>query len=280
MKRIYMTLGLIAALGTASYAQVADLAAIVEVDSAACLDAGQMLDTVQNGPNPYGIWGLQNNGPDAITNGSTVLFLDPSCKKTATGFSVTGSVLQADAQAGDYIGVRSFLPVDSIFTLLDYDSLAAPNASLGSVLISNEDLIEGHTYGFYVYVLGVGDDPNNPENTDTVLGNNLNAVPVVWHCNTGIQDMMEEAAQNITIFPNPVQNNELHFRYGFIKATEKATARVVDMTGRVLKSQELGKNNFGTQEFTMDISALPAGNYMLEISTGYINAVGKFTVTK
>lgn len=282
MKRIYLTLGAVVALATGAFAQNADLAAIVEVDSGVCLNSGQMLDTAVNGTNPYGVWGLLNNGPDAITSGSTVLYLDPSCKQSSTGFSVTGAVLSADAQAGDYLGITSFLSVDSINTLLSYDSLNAPNPTLASVFVPKETFVEGKTYGFYVYVLGVGTDPNNPDNVDTVASNNLAAVPIVWHCETGtgINEMIEEAAQHIAIFPNPAQKNELHFRYGFIKATTQATARVIDMTGRVIMSQELGQQQFGTKEFNMNVSSLSAGNYLLEISTGYMNAVGKFTVQK
>lgn len=284
MKRIYLTLGAVVALATGAFAQNADIQAIVDLDSAVCLNSGQMLDTALNGPNPYGIWGLLNNGPDIIPNGSTAWYLDPTSELSGTGgFNLYPHTVGTDVQPGDFFALSSFLPVDSIKTLVSLDSLALPNATIGSVIVPRETFVEGHTYGFYVFVLGIGDDPNSPDNVDADGSNNFDLVPIVWHCQsdggTGINEMIEEAAQHINIFPNPAQN-ELHFKYGFIKATTQATARVIDMTGRVILTKELGQQQFGTKEFDMNISSLSAGNYLLEISTGYMNAVGKFTVQK
>lgn len=283
MKRIYLTLGAVVALATGAFAQNADLQAVVSMDSSICLNSGQTLDTAQNGPNPYGIWGLLNNGPDIIPAGSTAWYLDPTAAISASGgYNLYSHSISADVPSGQYFALSSFLPVDSISTLVSLDSLALPNATIGSVIVPRETFVEGKTYGFYVFVLGIGDDPNSPDNVDADGSNNFDYVPVKWHCTgggTGINEMIEEAAQHIAIFPNPVQN-ELHFRYGFIKATAQATARVIDMTGRVIMTQELGKQQFGTKGFDMNISSLSAGNYLLEISTGYMNAVGKFTVQK
>lgn len=284
MKRIYTTLGLIAAamsFGTSSFGQIADLAAFVQMSDFTCLNAGTTIygyDTAVNGvQQPLGYWGAVNLGPDDVTSGTSIMYAMPMCDFNDSTINVYLGQTQFDAPADSVAWIQHGLPVDSIKSLINIDTFTS--VGFGASLVHRADLQDGQTYGFYLWILGLGNNPNSPDNIDTVVTNDIAYVPVKWHCNTGIQEMMEEAARDISIFPNPAQN-ELHFRYGFIKATEKATARVIDMTGRVLASKELGKNNFGTKEFNMDISTLPAGNYLLEISTGYMNAVGKFTVTK
>lgn len=285
MKRIYMTLGAIVALATSSFAQHADLAGVVEMNQFTSLDLGTTIypyDTTVNGvAQPTGAWGVVNNGPDQIDANSTLNVIFPLSTVSANGAGVFAIPTSADAPADSLVWAMSYLSVDSINTLLNIDSFNAGAGQFTSLLVPKQNFVNGATYGFYMYVIGIGDDINSPDNTDDSMQNNFVYVPVKWNNDggTGIEGMMEEAARNISIFPNPAQN-ELHFRYGFIKATESATARVIDMTGRVLATKELGKNNLGTREFSMDISTLPAGNYMLEISTGYMNAVGKFTVTK
>lgn len=285
MKRIYLTLGAVVALATGAFAQHADLTALVDMTQYECLNAGTTLypsDTTINGVDqPVGAFGVGNNGPDQIDANSTIMMIMPICNVSSTGAQVFPATVSQDAPAGSVATALSYFPVDSINTLLNIDSFNAGANQFSSLLVPKNQLVDGQTYGFYVYVIGVGSDPNSPDNLDDSMQNNFYYVPVKWHCQpgTGINEMIEEGAQHIAIFPNPAQN-ELHFRYGFIKATTQATARVIDMTGRVIMSQELGQQQFGTKEFNMDISSLSAGNYLLEISTGYMNAVGKFTVQK
>lgn len=287
MKRIYLTLGAVVALATGAFAQHADLSGLVDMTQFECLNAGTTLypnDTTINGTDqPVGAFGVGNNGPDQIDANSTIMMIMPICDVSSTGAQVISPTVSQDAPAGSVAIALSYFPIDSIHTLLNIDSFEAGANQFSSLLVPKSQLVDGETYGFYVYVIGVGSDPNSPDNVDDSMQNNFVYVPVKWHCEdnggTGVNEMIEEAAQHINIFPNPAQN-ELHFKYGFIKATTQATARVIDMTGRVILSQELGKQQFGTKEFDMNISSLSAGNYLLEISTGYMNAVGKFTVQK
>jgi len=297
MKRIYTTLGLIgAAMGfsATSHAQVADLTPVIYINNMTCLNARDTLQPDQNNQSqPYGIWGAVNNGPDAVDSQQNIMYMFPLAGFTyptdsTISYSYFLGTTQFYAPTDSLAWIGSYGLVDSIKSLIDidrYDSLfnagyPAKNA-LFSSLLNPTQLQEGGTYGFYLYIMGLGDDPNAPDNIDTVGNNDVDYVPIVWHCEsgTGINEMIEEAAQHINIFPNPAQN-ELHFKYGFIKATAQATARVIDMTGRVILTKELGQQQFGTKEFDMNISSLSAGNYLLEISTGYMNAVGKFTVQK
>lgn len=282
MKRFYITLGLLLTLGTASFAQIADLQAYVDFSQFQCLNAGdtiQPYDTVTT--QPYGIWGVVNLGPDAIDSNETVWFADPHNQMIDSGLYFSGYyTIYSDANS--WLRPVSYLSVDSINTLMDID--AYENDTTGyfiNYLVTKENFVDSQTYGFFVFNRGIGDDFQSPDNTDTNTANNKAYVPITWHCGTNlsVSEMIVEGARHINIFPNPAKN-ELNFKYGFIRPTEKSVAQVIDMTGRILLTKDLGKHIFGTEKFNMDISSLPAGNYLLEISTGYMNAVGKFSVSK
>lgn len=282
MKRLYITLSLLFALGSTTFAQIADLQAFVDFPQFECLNAGatiQPYDTVTT--QPYGIWGVVNLGPDAIDSGETVWFADPHNQLIDSGlyFSGWGTFY---SEANSYLTLGSYLPVDSINTLMNIDAFESDTTGYFiNYLVTKENFVDSQVYGFFVFNRGVGDDFQSPDNTDTNTTNNRAYVPITWHCGTNlsVSEMVTEGARYINIFPNPAQN-ELNFKYGFIRPTAKAVAQVIDMTGRVLLTKDLGKHVFGTEKFNMDISSLPAGNYLLEISTGYMNAVGKFTVSK
>lgn len=284
MKRIYITLGLLLAFSMGSFAQNADLAAYLEFTQFECLNVGdtiQPYDTVTTAP--YGIWGAINLGPDAIDSNETIWMSTPYNQIIDSGLYFSGYYTDY-AAANQWVRPISYLAVDSIHTLLDIDAWENDtNRYYINLMVPKENLVDGERYGFYVFVKGVGDDFNSPDNLDTSRANNNDYVAITWHCedNTpdGIRGMLDESSRSIDIFPNPAQN-DLHFKYGFIGQTDNAIARVIDMTGRVILTKNLGKHHFGTKEFSMDISSLRAGNYLLELSTGYVNAVGKFTVTK
>lgn len=284
MKRLYITLGMLLSFSMASFAQNADVAAYLELNSYQCLNAGdeiQPYDTVTN--QPYGIWGVVNMGPDLVDSGEIVWLATPTNEFVDSSMYISGYYTR-EAAAGDALVLLSYMSVDSIKVLMDID--AYENDTTGyfvNYMVPRQQLVDSQMYGFFVFNWGIGEDYQNPDNSDTVRSNNRTYLPIMWHCGPGgdtgegIEDMLLAAAHNITIFPNPAQN-ELHFKYGFLRNTNNAVAQVIDMSGRVLLTKNLGKQPMGTYEFNMDISALPAGNYLLEISTGYINAVGKFTV--
>lgn len=283
MKRIYITLGVLLALSMGAFAQNADLAAYIEINQFQCLNAGDTLqpDTSVH-TDPYGVWGVVNLGPDAIDSNTTIWMSTPQNKLIDSGLYFSGYYTEY-APANSWLRPLSYLPVDSINTLLDIDRWENDTANRYyiNLMVTKENFVEGNRYGFFVFAKGVGDDFESPDNVDTSTANNNAYVAITWHCEdpNGIRGMLDEASRNIDIFPNPAQN-DLHFKYGFIGSTNNAVARVIDMTGRVILTKNLGKHHFGTEEFSMDISSLRAGNYLLELSTGYVNAVGKFTVTK
>lgn len=302
MKRLYLALGAFLAFGSGAFAQNIDLESQVVMNDMTCLDQWTTIyptqnqgDTIIDGQrNPGGIWGLVNNGPDGLFANDKVMFSDPTNSIGANGIGVYLSTLQQDVPANNVVMARSVLPVDSmpgaeafIKSLLNIDSLLAGATQFTSLMVPYTQLQDGEVYGFYLYTFGVGDDPSNPLNVDPDNSNNFDYVPIKWHCTgsnnpmpggVGIRDMMVDAAQDINIFPNPA-SNEINFNYGFIQPT-KASVRVIDMMGRIVMTQDLGNQSWGTKSFTLNTANLANGNYLLQVTTEYVNGVGKFTVSK
>lgn len=275
MKRIYMTLALIGGLAIGANAQVADLESLVDMLDNTCLNNGQTIvpDTAQT---PFGAWGILNNGPESLLSGDRVNFIYPESTLGSGGVGVYYVTLSADVPAGDFAYVASNLKVDSINTLLNIDSFNAGVTTFSGLLVPRASLQPNQVYGFYMYTIGTGNDLNNPDNTDTV-NNNFVFVPVKWNCNLSVEEMIKGAAkESITTYPNPA-NNEISFDYIFATPSKTATARITDLTGRTLLVKDFGKSyGYGTQKFTLDVSSLPSGTYLLEFVTDEKRGISKF----
>lgn len=279
MKRIYMTMALLGGLAFGAKAQVADLEAFVLMDDNTCLEAGKVVSndtTVQ----PFGIWGVFNNGPESLIVGDKVNYIFPRSTVSETGASVFYAELTETAPAEDYAFASTGLPVDSIRTLLNIDSFNAGVNQFSSLLVPRASLVTNKIYGFYLYVIGTGEDINAPDNQDTVGSNNFAFVPVKWNCTQSIAEMIKGAArENITVYPNP-SRDEISFDYDFAKASTAATVRVTDLTGRTLVVKDFGKNSFGKKKFTINVANLPVGSYILEFTTDEKRGISKFNVQK
>ncbi len=57
-----------------------------------------------------------------------------------------------------------------------------------------------------------------------------------------------------------------------------ATIRVSDITGRTVMLNETGKNSAGEHKFSVDVTALHAGTYFVELITEDKRGISKFTV--
>ena len=82
----------------------------------------------------------------------------------------------------------------------------------------------------------------------------------------------------MTVFPNPATSvlNVLHT----FRNTQSADIVVRDMMGRIVHSRNLGKNLDGEQLFKIDISSIPAGNYIVELLMDSKKQTNKLSVHK
>ncbi|WP_118975501.1 T9SS type A sorting domain-containing protein [Taibaiella koreensis] len=154
--------------------------------------------------------------------------------------------------------------------------------------VNRADLVAGQAYGFFFKVLGVQpegagvneyrEDP--VQGADVRNGNNRAAVKVIWNPNANsIGEMLakkEKAA--ISVYPNPA-GSKISFNFDAPKASH-AMAVVRDITGKIVASRNFGSIPTGLGEYSLDVSGLSNGMYMLQFDTDDQVAVAKFTVTR
>lgn len=86
------------------------------------------------------------------------------------------------------------------------------------------------------------------------------------------QDSPETGAQaisefNANVYPNPVAN-QLTVNFGVSSDNSTVNARIIDLSGRVLLSENLGNFDKGTHTYSVNTNNLEMGIYLFEISDG------------
>jgi len=119
--------------------------------------------------------------------------------------------------------------------------------------------------------------PPNSQNAN--IGNSLSVsgangeVAVLLHedhevnCNPATVNTNELAIDfSYKTFPNPAIE-ELNVQIDWTSKATKAQLKIVDVKGAIVKEDRIRLNN-GTQNFETNVSALPAGTYLIEITNG------------
>jgi hypothetical protein len=287
----------IALLGSfAGFAQTSDgpidLEAIIALpldnavlNSTGSLDTGKIL------------CGIRCNTEDSILSTQPILFYS-SFNNFPTPTSVNASGIQF---ANDILVGAS----DIIFTFPNTNQLGAGHIAPFTVAadsikvlcnwsdwqndvftpVNRADLVVGQAYGFFFKAMGVQPDENADVNvyredpvfgSGAMSGNNRAAVKVIWGSATSISDLLAKKEKvNIDVYPNP-SNDVINFHYNFAKSSH-VTAIVRDLTGKIVASRNFGRANAGDQKYAMNVTALSAGNYLLQFETDEETAVAKFT---
>ncbi len=90
---------------------------------------------------------------------------------------------------------------------------------------------------------------------------------------------INKAENNLSIYPNPT-SGEAFVNFNAIDG-ETATINVMDITGKVVLTQHLGKLYNGEAKVAVDVSSLNTGLYIVDVnSTSGIKRVAKLVVTK
>src|SRR5690606_36211407 len=106
---------------------------------------------------------------------------------------------------------------------------------------------------------------------------NWTYTPVIWQGNpSGITELLNNTHYTpLEIFPNPT-TDQVSFKLTFDKANKSTVVRIMDINGRVLNSKSLGSAPAGTQQYSVDVSTLPAGKYSIQVITTHTISVEKF----
>lgn len=285
MKRIYMALALVSGLAFQASAQI-DLSAIPIIDTNYHMPATGK---------PFSLTGVFDSdvpGGDSISatvvyaiapgsmlvSGDKVFFISPASTVSSTG--VSGWVYTAPQNVDNTTGSNNLAftvapaltKSDSIKTLLNIANFEADSNMFVDLLVPRASLVNGKTYGWYGYCTP------NPDGayTDPVGANNFRYVPIIWSTGTSIADLVNKT--NLTamsVYPNPAIDN-ISFKLEYAKSSKSTVVRVLDISGRVVSSQDLGSTPVGTKEYSVNVSKLPIGAYSLQVVTDYTISVEKF----
>ncbi len=287
MKRIYMTLALIGGLALGAQAQNIDLEGVVALPTdGQSIGPGQNLDTTKV------LCGLFYNGTGTIlggTGGDGVYFMTSLSTPAPTpgnyyldGVAFASDITNADSGSllfvfpnANEIGAGHkaafVLNSDSIRVMFNWAKWQQD-----SIQIETPPFTNGQEYGFFFRAVGVRDANNNPVGTDPNPGNNFGVQRIVWNTTVDVQEFAKKENATLNLYPNPA-DNVINFNFEYAKATH-ASVIIRDITGKMVYGKNHGKVNAGSQKYSIDITKLAAGTYMLELDTDEQHGVAKFTV--
>ncbi len=274
MKKILTSLALLGAITTGAYAQKEINIAISNVFP----EANATYDNLAEGDTFYCVTAIANNGTVAIDETDTIklwylglaegtdgeqywfyglfdsLSIAPGASDTVSLAFVKGQVI-GTTQAG--VDVSTTVPNDANWTFH----------------------VEG--YGFDNTNTPFNDPDVNqdaPDDDGSLTGDNAYDVNFTFGVPAGIFEIEGLTKVSLEIFPNPA-TSVVNVNYNFT-ATTPASIRISDVTGRVVLNQDLGKQNRGAQQFSVDVSTLNNGMYTMELVTDQQRAISKLTISK
>ncbi|RQO30110.1 hypothetical protein DBR32_11020 [Taibaiella sp. KBW10] len=275
MKRIYATAALLFALFSGSYAQQVDLWALPIIDSMVGVPAtGQGLSfySLRTGTAPTNdslaagcFYGIGGRGV-GLTAGNQIAFADPTSDISSAGLSfwVTSPFTQ-DIDTGNLITYdRSLLASDSISSLLNIQNYLADSLTYASLMVPRASLVTGQVYGFYAHVRPY--PFSGADYSDTMRDDNFLYVPIKWNVTTGIKDLLNPQYASMDVYPNPAVQS-VAFEIKKEKSTKMVVARVMDITGKVVKTVSYGSAPAGLQKYNLDLGELATGQYSIQVIT-------------
>ncbi|KAA5533262.1 T9SS type A sorting domain-containing protein [Taibaiella lutea] len=292
-KRFYATLCLLTALGTGAFAQRHCDVEVLPLIGPADGSNYSCNTTVVSG------YYFVNNGPDTLRSTDSFQLFDPNVDNAANGadpldpttwfvyanVKPTGTVLNGvvDTVPSPALNIP---PGDTILYYKWNDTVTR----LCSLILADTTAtsVDGESIDYYVFTQTGTVPPNGKyywlarfagfygtNVVDTVTDNNFQFNTITLNCNTTSINDVNHKKVNLTVYPNPA-NNTINFKYSFLKS-ENVTARIMDLTGRTLKTVNLGKASPGDHQFEIQINELPTGTYLLEFATDNSKGISKFT---
>lgn len=246
----------------------------------------------------WGAIGIFNNGPDVIDAQSSIWYRSSynrfltaaECAANSVGYhdtlrygwvsGITTSQDVADPGILYTAGRRMNFKNDSVGMLVDWKLWADSGRARIVGPEFDGPFVAGKEYGFFVNVYGIGSGPSSLANVDLNARNNFYVHKIIWKgYSVSVKDMIaKRSLEALIVYPNPAANN-LKFDYDF-KQNTTASLIIRDVTGRVVKVQNFGRQVIGNQTFAVDIANLAKGNYVAEFQTAEVTAVSKFSVAK
>lgn len=148
--------------------------------------------------------------------------------------------------------------------------------NIPTTLIVNESA--NVKFQIYSILVNRGANAINSEFGTATNDNNTNTKNIVWWNKQGwgvsVNDV--DGLQGVEIFPNPAQN-EVKVNWNLSNVDQSSTIRIMDLNGRIVTEVN---GTIGAFEKSLDISALEAGLYVVEVSSGDLKTTQKLQVLK
>lgn len=199
----------------------------------------------------------------------------PSIYATNTGTYIV-QVVSGCGLAVDSIDVSNYLTANAAFTsTISFFSAIFNNTSTNGVSYlwdfgdgnTSTDVNPTHVYadtGTYTVVLTVTDQ----------CGNTSTATQTIT-IDVQFNSLEDEAIQQLNVYPNPT-DGEVVVQFAF-DGTKDIHIRVVDLTGRIVYNRNIGTFT-GVFNSVLDLSAQPAGTYLMIIQVGEYTKVERLVV--
>jgi hypothetical protein len=96
---------------------------------------------------------------------------------------------------------------------------------------------------------------------------------------TGINDVDVDAEGNgLLVHPNPAVSRDINIMYNFGANTSKAVVTIMDVTGKVVYSKNIGTSLSGTQSISLQIGDMAPGMYSVRLATDDKTTIEKILV--
>ncbi len=223
-------------------------------------------------------WVFKNNGTEALLPTDTIKLSTSGWFLDTPGFSLTlteGGISLAPG-ASDTL---SFYYVDGISS---WDATNSQNQPITIKAKTPYNSVVTDTITHFIY--GQRGGAEFPSDSVEYTGTEISKIAVSnilgslnFSFGTVSIDKIVKST-SLNVYPNPA-NTTINFSYEFATA-QNATARVYDLMGRTVLTQDFGKQAAGVNNFTIDIATLSNGVYYIEMVNGDNRGISKFTVSK
>lgn len=299
MKRIYMTLALVAGLGVTAMAQTAKNVDL-QIEWVAPMGHQANLSSTDTLPISFAI---KNLGTDPVDSTDTLTFVIGTHIFGSAIYNYLHLVTVGGPQHGINIpvgktdtltwrvpnGIKLFSNSNATISVPTDATVCTKIAVFGyssSLMFFNDPGFDPATYNQIVQNAQTAADYN--QLWTAFSGNNLADTATVIYgtgvtnaCDTtnGINNV-KAGTIGLNVYPNPVSDNNINLDFTIDHNSANTEIRVNDMTGRTVLVQNIGNIAAGDHSVRINVSSLTAGNYFIQLNAAGMHGVAKFTINK
>lgn len=228
---------------------------------------------ITTGSTQYPIYVLQNissTTADSVAKGDSIYLQTPVNASNQVTIFIPGGSIKKDS-----FFVISNTTITGGYTVpfANIKTLWSTTGTLGTYV--NAPFTANTRYLWYAFMDTVMKGPGNPA---IATVNKAIDTQVIWINKSTAINESTTFDKTIRTFPNPAVS-ELNFEVA-LGANVAFVATVLDMTGRVVMTQEMVSKDAGNQTYNLNLAAVSNGTYILHVKRGENAIVTPFNVQK